>query len=60
MTPVKEELEYQKSNRDMGSQSVIPPEINRLENWTSPALIIDEDENEEIEISRAAEVVREI
>jgi hypothetical protein len=34
---------------------VILPEINRLENWTSPALIIDGDENEEIEIYRAAD-----
>ena len=27
------------------SDLVIIPEINRLENWTSPALIIDGDEN---------------
>jgi hypothetical protein len=31
---------------------VILPENKRLENWTSPALIIDGDENEQIEIYR--------
>jgi hypothetical protein len=35
---------------------VIIPENKRLENWTSPALIIDGDENEEIEIYRAADL----
>lgn len=35
--------------------TVILPEINRLENWISPALITDGDENEEIEIYRAAD-----
>ncbi|MBR9806453.1 MAG: hypothetical protein RH945_10095 [Hyphomonas sp.] len=33
---------------------VVIPENKRLENWTSPALIIDGDENEEIAIHRRA------
>ena len=37
------------------ARAVIIPEINRLENWTSPALIIDGDEKEEIEVYRAAD-----
>jgi len=34
---------------------VIIPENKRLENWTSPALTIDGDDDEEIEIHRRAD-----